>query len=102
MRLPETGLALGDRVAGILRVRLGDPSAADALSLLDVEGEELPLSFLLGSVTLGSSSVGIEGGVSNLIRTDESARTLVLYRNGLEVQRVPLALRAGEVNELQL
>ena len=92
-------------VPGSCHVRLrlvSDPDLADSFELLDVEGERLDLSFLYGSVTLGSQAAQIEDGVTPLVQTDDSAATLVLFKGGLEVQRIPLELRAGEVNEIDL
>jgi hypothetical protein len=84
-----------------LRIVLDDPEEADAAELLDASGERLNLSFMRGGVTFGSQAVGIEDGVSNPIGTDDSARTLVLFKGGLEVRRLPVALRPGEVNEIR-
>lgn len=84
-----------------LRVFLADPERADSLMLLDEEDRPLSLSFLVGSVTLGAEAVTIQNGTSDLLRTDESARTLVLSRRE-EKERIPIHLVPGEVNELHL
>ncbi len=84
-----------------LRVFLADPARADSLMLLDERDQPLSLSFLVGSVTLGSEAVTIENGASDLIQTDESARVLVLSKGG-QKERIPIRLLPGQVNELRL
>jgi hypothetical protein len=84
-----------------LRVFLADPARADVLMLLDERDEPLSLTFLVGSVTLGSEAVTIENGASDLIQTDESARVLVLSKGG-QKERIPIRLLPGQVNELRL
>jgi hypothetical protein len=85
-----------------LRVVLADPSLADTLCLLDESGESLMLTVKAGSVMLGADVVSLEGGRSDLIQTDRSARTLVLYARDEEVLRTTLELRPDEVNEISL
>ena len=63
--------------------------------------EALGLTVQMGGILCVSSRVQIAEGVSDLLHTDESARTLVLWKDGREAGRVPLALRAGEVNEIR-
>jgi hypothetical protein len=84
-----------------LRVRLDDPDFADSLRIDDANGEALDLSIQLGALTFGSTAVHLGGGVSDVIVTDERARTLVLHAGGEEVARVPLRLVPGEVNEVR-
>jgi hypothetical protein len=55
-----------------------------------------------GSVTLGSQAIQIEQGTSPLTRADDSALTLVLFKDGSELVRMQIELRAGEVNEIDL
>jgi hypothetical protein len=86
-----------------LRVILeSNPEWASSFELLDESGERLNVSFMRGSVTLGGNAVGIAAGESALTRTDDSARTIVLFGpDGLEVHRQSIRLDAGEVNELR-
>ena len=84
-----------------LRVFLADPARADSLMLLDERDKPLALSFIVGSVTLGVDAVPIVNGTSDLIQADESARVLVLTKEGRK-ERIPLHLSPGEVNELRL
>jgi len=83
-----------------VRVFLSDPTRADTLMLLDANDRTLMLSFLVGSVSLGAEEVGLRNGTSDLLRADESARTLVLEKGG-EKERIPIRLKPGEVNELR-
>jgi hypothetical protein len=83
-----------------LRVLLADPARADALMLEDERGEDLFLTIQSGGVLLSASAVTISGGVSDLIQTDETARTLVLAKDGVK-ERIPIRLRPGEVTEIR-
>ena len=60
------------------------------------------LTVKAGSVMLGADVVSLHGGRSDLIQTDRSARTLVLYARDEEVLRTTLELRPDEVNEISL
>jgi hypothetical protein len=81
-------------------VLLSDPARADTLMLLDERDEPIPFTFLVGSISLSADAVSIEGGRSDLLQTDESARTLVLSRNEVQ-ERIPIRLVPGQVNELR-
>ena len=86
-----------------LRVLMqSDPALADTMVLLNAEGDSLPMTTMLGTVSIGAMAMGLEDGTSGLISTDESARTLLLYKEEEEVRRVGLELVAGEVNEVVL
>ncbi len=85
-----------------LRVTLStDAELADAFEILDAKGQRLNLSFLSGSITLGSQAISFSEGASPLVQTDDSAATLVLFKGGSELRRVPLELQGGQVNEIQ-
>jgi len=85
-----------------LRVFLADPASADSLLLEDERGESLSLTMQLGGVLMSANAITLGGGVSDLILTDERARTLVLHKGTELVARIPLHLRPGEVNEIRL
>jgi RNA polymerase sigma-70 factor (ECF subfamily) len=79
-----------------------DPEEADRVTVLDGEGEVLRLMVETGSSTLISTGgLGLAGGRSEVIVTDERARTLVLEREGVEVRRVPIRLTPDEVQVLR-
>jgi RNA polymerase sigma-70 factor, ECF subfamily len=84
-----------------LRVHLDDPSRATSLELRDERDEPLNVSFQIGGVLCLSSGVQIEGGTSDVLTTDESARTLVLRKGNEESERIPLHLVPGAINELR-
>lgn len=84
-----------------LRVYLADPSSADGLMLEDERGESLALTMQLGGMLMMATGITISDGVSDLLTTDERARTLVLHKGQEEVARIPLLLRPGEVNEIR-
>ena len=85
-----------------LRLTLEDPALADAFELRDAFDRPLLLSVLRGTVTMGSDSMGLEGGTSGLVRAHEGARTLVLFSRGVEVLRRGVELTPERVTELRL
>ncbi len=84
-----------------LRVFLDDPAGADGLMLEDERGESLNITMQIGGVFMSATAIALAGGVSDLILTDERARTLVLQKGSEEVARIPLLLRPGVVNEIR-
>jgi len=89
------------RAACHLRLFLEDPGSADSLMLEDERGESLDLTIQLGGLLMTASAIHLGGGVSDLITTDERARTLVLHKGREEVARIALQLLPGEVNEIR-
>src|SRR5262249_55168769 len=83
-----------------LRVHL-ESGSADSLMLEDERGEALLLTLQLGGMLLSANGIALQGDVSDLITTDERARTLVLKKGHETVARIPLVLRPGEVNEVR-
>jgi RNA polymerase sigma-70 factor (ECF subfamily) len=84
-----------------LRVFLDDPESADGLMLQDDRGENINLTMQVGGVLMMATAITLGGGVSDLITTDERARTLILHKGQEVVARIPLLLRPGEVNEVR-
>ena len=69
--------------------------------LEDERGEDVHLTLQLGGVLLSANAITLQGEVSDLITTDERARTLVLKKGREVVARIPLLLRPGQVNEVR-
>jgi len=84
-----------------LRVTLADAERADSLTLLDAQGQTLALTIVIGGARCSANSVSIVRGVTDRISTNESAATLVLSKEGQEVDRLPIRLTPGGVNELR-
>lgn len=85
-----------------LRLVLEEPERAKSLQLLDADGKNLFLMFQLGGVLCSATAVQITNGATELITTDESAATLVLSTGIEEVERIPITLEPGRVNEFRL
>lgn len=86
-----------------LEVRVGSTyPAANAFSALDAAGEAV----LLKVPTSGGISLihrqELSDGSSPVVSTGDQATTLVLYRDSEELARVPLVLRPGIVNTVDL
>jgi len=89
-----------------LRCRLqvvcaGDPEPT-ALMLLDDAGEVLAPSVKRGWVESAERRCAMVGGRSEVLKTSELARTLVLLRGETEILRAPLRLVPGELTVLHL
>jgi hypothetical protein len=97
------------RVPHIVRFEVvlrGDPDEADRFGVLDGDDRPLMLHYILSGAQRTLSGTGprmkLSAGRSEVISCSEDARTLVLYLDGEEVRRVPLRLKVGEVQVLDL
>jgi len=81
------------------QVDLGfEPGRADALRVLDEGGAELTLYRIGPTGSLRGEEFSLVEGRSESLGVSDSARTLVLLKDGAEVLRVPLFLRPGMLN----
>jgi RNA polymerase sigma-70 factor (ECF subfamily) len=81
-----------------LRVELRDAAAAERFAVLDAAGEPVILNLMLSGSRRESTEMPIrEGGRSDTLALSDTGTTLVLYKGGAEVGRLPLALVPGEV-----
>jgi len=79
-----------------------DPDEADRFRIEDGDGNVLSLMVETGNTTLSTNGgLGLAGGRSDVITTDERARTLVLFKDGEEVRRISLQLEPGDVRILR-
>lgn len=85
------------------RVELGaetkadEDGSADGISALDFEGNRLPLYLFQGGGWSASHDVALAGLGTNTLAVSEDIRTLVFYREHVELRRVALVLVPGEV-----
>ena len=84
-----------------VRVELLDPSEADEFGLLGDSGEPSMLTTFRGNLGWSSPRTSLASGQSETLTASEAARTLVLYKDGVEVRRVEIQLEPGDVNVLQ-
>ena len=100
-RLDEVVLHVTRRLR--LQVLLDLPEEADELRVLDGAGAPLDLHTQTGSSYLISTANQVlTEGRSRHLFVRESAETLVLLRDGVEVRRVELTLEPGDENVLRL
>lgn len=85
----------------LFQLLLADPDEADALQVLDADGNRLTLTVEAGLSALVSGGMTLAGGRSEVIVTDERAATIVLRRQRQEVRRIPVRLVPGEVQVLR-
>ncbi|MBI3845771.1 MAG: sigma-70 family RNA polymerase sigma factor [Planctomycetes bacterium] len=102
---PRRGLEIVVSRRCHFRLELGEPVAgATRFSVLDAEGNLVPLNTFLG-VSRDTSAYGVlDNGISNVYAVDETARTLVLKTDGsgagteIELRRIPIELEPGKLN----
>lgn len=85
-----------------MQVELARADAADELCVLDAQGRELELSLYEAGARRDGERHPIHDGRSAMLSVPESGRTLVLFRAGAEVARVPIRLVPGEPRTVRL
>ena len=70
----------------------GDPTEADSVQVLDRDGEPLELLESFGAFLAFGDSAQLVEGKTGVIQVLETARTLVLLKDEVEIQRKPLRL----------
>jgi hypothetical protein len=81
-----------------LQVELDAPLArADELRVLDGNGKAVLLRIMRDETAHADWKAAIVDGRSQVLSLSEDGKTVVLYKAGAEVSRLPVALRAGEV-----
>jgi hypothetical protein len=94
----RTDLSITVAVRCPFKADLGsDVQRADALEVLDAKGERLQLYRISPTGTTIMSRSTIENGRSAALGVEDCARTLVLLSDGVEVERLPLALTPGRL-----
>jgi hypothetical protein len=84
------------------QVVLSVAAEADELGVLDAAGRELVVSEFLGNARRDTERHPLIDGRSSTLAVGDSGVTIVLYRGGSEVRRVPIGLVPGEPVRLQL
>ncbi len=84
------------------QVELSVADEADEVAVLDAQGEELVISEFLGNGRREMQRFPIQDGRTNTLGVGDEGKTLVLFKGGEEVRRVPLQLVPGERVVLRL
>ncbi|MCP3914459.1 MAG: sigma-70 family RNA polymerase sigma factor [bacterium] len=86
-----------------------DPLEADAFKILDADGGTMRYTIQYGKTaegsyvsSSGSGPAGLADGKSEVVQVDDTARTIVLYLQGVEVRRVPIELEPNGVKLIRL
>jgi hypothetical protein len=79
-----------------------EPARADEFMLQDEQGLALPLYQADGTGSSMRERGDLEAGLSEVLMAREGPALLVLYRAGVEIQRVPVELRSGELSRIRL
>lgn len=85
-----------------LQVNVAVEGGADELGLLDEDGASLLVRVLLEDGHIQSERAPIREGRSGRLSASNRARTIVLFREGVEVGRLPVRLMPGRENRLEL
>lgn len=90
------------RVAGTchLQVEAANPGslAARSFRVLDAQGEAMQMAVHQGDISYAMTTLYLQEGRSQAVQVSDAAATLVLLRDDVEVKRMPLDLRTGELN----
>ncbi len=90
-----------DYLCNFRLVLTGEREIASGFKVLDAAGEPLNVAAFGGGEFGWSTWRSLEGGRTRVLSVGQSAATLVLYDNVLsEIDRLPLALHQGDVNEI--
>ena len=92
---PARGHRTGTLVNGLL-ARPGFQSAP-----FDERDQKVTVNIISARGRREVPVVAFAGGATEVLTVTDSAQTLVLYADGEEVERIPLALVRGEVNEIR-
>jgi RNA polymerase sigma-70 factor (ECF subfamily) len=85
-----------------LQVELDPPEdRADELKVLDGDGQPMILRIMRGETSFTDRKAAIVEGRSQVLSTSEDARTVVLFKGGQEVDRIPVTLHAGSVTAVR-
>ena len=84
-----------------LQVELEDPELADRIGVETSDGERLVIMVLAPNSVNAYTDVELVDGRSGVVSVSSRAERLVLRKNGEVVDRVPLNLQAGEVNQIR-
>lgn len=82
-------------------VRVQAPGA-DSVRFLDREGHVVFMTVTQGDVAWGAEAVALTNGSSETVTVPDDAVTMVLQQGGVEVARVPVDLRPGDLQVLRL
>ena len=75
-----------------LQIELADPALADSARILDADDRPLGAIQVRGVSASMEERLRLSGGKSEVVRMSVTAHTLVLYKGGAEVLRLPLRL----------
>lgn len=85
-----------------VQVELADPTAADALAVLDAEGREIVINIIAGNSRREAERAEIVDGRSYPMAVPDSGRTIVLYKAGIEVARKSVELAPGALQQVRM
>ena len=83
-------------------VQLSKQAPFDAVALQDEKGGRLDVLKIDSAGTNAFTEGELVDGRSGVLSASSAVRTLVLLRNGVEVQRLAVRLRPGEVNRFEI
>lgn len=97
--LEEIEIVVSRRVH--FQVELANPAEADRFAMARADGELLIISEFSAEARSERREFRLVDGKSSVLAVPDTASTLILYSGATEVRRVPVRLRAGELNALR-
>ena len=83
------------------QVELDGPDVADTIAVLDPEGRDLTISEFIGNGRRDGPRAELIDGLSPTLAVGDNARTLVLYKDDVEVDRLEIELHPAEKTMLR-
>ena len=85
-----------------IKLELGPGApAADAFSFVDAAGTATQIIQFEGPMLMMPERCSIQSGASEVVATEDTSTSLVLYQAGKEIARVPIRLKPGELTILR-
>jgi len=83
------------------RVELTDAQMADEVGALDQDGQAVALNVIQGNRRDEMERYTLVDGQSEILTVHDRTETVVLYKAGEEVERIPVRFQPGDVNRIE-
>jgi hypothetical protein len=83
------------------QIELTNPDEADEIGILDIDGKPLEISEFRGRSRREGTKQRLTQGRSEKLAASDTAATIVLYREGVEVRRAKVELAPGDIKTVR-
>ena len=98
---PVADLVISVSLRFHVQIELADPETADQVGAMGADGESINLLIMSGDGVDSMDRFRLFEGRSEVLSAPESVTTLVLFKDGEEVRRIPVNLVPGDVNVIR-